>query len=285
MLRSLLSASFTLLFCRNDYLSVKGRAMSSEALVIIPTYNEAENIELLLVRVFSLGEDFHVLVVDDNSPDGTADLVLRLQDKYSGRLYLQRRPTKQGICSAYVQGFRYALAKEYNYVLQMDADFSHNPVDLPRLYEVCAKEKYDIAIGSRYVKGVNVINWPIGRVVLSYCASLYVRLVTGLPVYDATAGFVCYRSSVLSALDFSKIKFVGYAFQIGIKHRIWKHGGRMKEVSIVFTDRIRGCSKMSLSIFREAFWSVLLLALQGITEKYPPIPTTNESFQSKRADA
>ena len=245
--------------------------MFAKAIVLIPTYNEVENIEALLMCVFSLEENFHVLVIDDNSPDGTAEIVLRLQKKYKDRLHLQSRPTKQGIGSAYVQGFRYVLEKKYTYILQMDADFSHNPADLPRLYETCAIERYDMAVGSRYVKGVNVINWPIRRVLLSYFASLYVRLVTGLPVCDATAGFACYRSSVFSVLNLSKLKFTGYAFQISIKHRIWKHGGRIKEVSVVFTDRTKGRSKMSMSIFREAFWGVILLAIRALTEKYPPV--------------
>lgn len=250
--------------------------MSEKALVIIPTYNEIENIEALLVRIFALKEDLHVLVVDDGSPDGTGAAVARLQTKYPGQLHLKQQSHKSGIGRAYIEGFRYALAHKYAFVLTMDADFSHNPADLPRLRSTCATEGYDMAIGSRYVQGVNVVNWPIGRVLLSYFASKYVRLITGLPIRDTTAGFACYRSTILSALDLTKIQFIGYAFQIGIKHRIWKHGGKIKEISVVFTDRTQGQSKMSMAIFREAFWGVFALALQGITEKYSPYTSSTK---------
>ena len=238
---------------------------------MIPTYNEVENIGPLLEAIFDLKEDFHVLVLDDNSPDRTAFMVTELQSRYPNRLHLDRQAQKQGIGRAYLRGFQYALQRPYEYVLQMDADFSHNPKDLPLLLEACATDGYDLAIGSRYVRGVNVVNWPMSRVLLSYLASKYVRFITGLPIHDVTAGFVCYRKEILHQIDLSRIHFTGYAFQIGIKHRIWKHAARIKEISVIFRDRERGRSKMSLSIFSEAFWGVFSLALQGLKEKYKPI--------------
>ena len=244
--------------------------MAHRLLVIVPTYNEIENIEMLIESVCSI-EYAHLLVLDDCSPDGTASIVERLRHRYPKQLHLEIRPKKMGIGRAYLRGFRYALEQDYEYVLQMDADFSHNPLDIPRLLAACADEGYDLAIGSRYVEGVNVVNWPMSRVLLSYFASKYVRFITGLPIHDATAGFVCYRREVLEQIDLSKIQFIGYAFQIAIKHRAWKHRARIKEISVIFTDRVRGSSKMSLSIFREAFWAVLSLALEGLTEKYAPL--------------
>ena len=244
--------------------------MSDRLLIIVPTYNEADNIEQLIETVCSI-KYAHVLVIDDCSPDGTSSIVKRLRKRYPEQLYLEVQLQKMGIGKAYLRGFEYALDRSYEYVLQMDADFSHNPQDIPRLLAACADEGYDLAIGSRYVEGVNVVNWPMSRVLLSYFASRYVRLITGLPVHDATAGFVCYRRAVLEQINLSRIQFTGYAFQIAIKHRAWKHRARIKEVSVIFTDRVRGVSKMSLSIFREAFWAVWSLALEGLTEKYMPL--------------
>lgn len=241
---------------------------SNSSLIVIPTYNEKENIELLLEAIFSLPVDFDVLIVDDNSPDGTAAIVRRLQATYQNRVHLLERPGKQGLGTAYIAGFRFAIAQGYEYIFEMDADFSHNPKDLVRLYEACAREGYDLAIGSRYVKGVNVVNWPIRRVLVSYFASYYVRFITGMPFKDATAGFKCYRRKVLEAIDPDRVQFVGYAFQISMKYNAWMHGFSIVEVPIIFTDRTRGVSKMSGKIFWEAFGGVIYMKVRSLFRKY-----------------
>ncbi len=236
----------------------------ADSLVIIPTYNERENIENITRRVFSLQGDFHILVVDDNSPDGTADVVKGLIPVFPGRLFLETRKGKLGLGTAYIYGFKWALRRHYNYIFEMDADFSHNPNDLLRLYEACATDGYDMAIGSRYIDGVNVVNWPMGRVLMSYFASIYVRVVTGMPIRDTTAGFKCYKREVLEAIDLDKVRFSGYAFQIEMKFTAWKMGFRITEVSIVFTDRTQGESKMSSGIFREAVLGVIQLRWKSL---------------------
>lgn len=234
--------------------------------MIIPTYNEVENIEDIVNAVFALPKAVDLLIVDDNSPDGTASVVEILQlhfNQQQQRLHLLKRAGKQGLGTAYIAGFNYALEKGYSYILEMDADFSHDPKDLVRLIDACEKDGFDVAIGSRYVTGVNVVNWPIGRVLLSWFASWYVRLITGIPVFDTTAGFICYRSKVLKTIGINEIKFVGYAFQIEMKFKAWKHGFKLKEVPIIFTERTRGQSKMSASIFKEAFFGVIQLEVQS----------------------
>jgi dolichol-phosphate mannosyltransferase len=244
----------------------------NNAIVIIPTYNEKENITLIIDAVFSLPKDFDILIVDDNSPDGTADLVKDLQKNYNTeketRLHLLQRPGKSGLGTAYIEGFRYSMQHHYDFVLQMDADFSHNPKDLINLYLNCSEWGHDLAIGSRYATGVNVVNWPMGRVLLSFFASKYVQLITGIPVHDTTAGFVCYRRKVLETIPLDEIKFVGYAFQIEMKFLTWKYGFRLNEVPIVFTDRTRGNSKMSAGIFKEAFFGVIQMTIQSWFKKY-----------------
>jgi len=233
-------------------------------LVVIPTYNEKENIEALLGRIFGLDEPFHVLVVDDNSPDGTADIVKRLQkERYSGRLMLMERPGKMGLGTAYVAGFQWALKKGYSLIGEMDADFSHPPEKLVVLCQTITADGYDVAVGSRYVCGVNVVNWPFSRVVLSYMASVYVRWITGLPVMDTTAGFVMYRREVLETIDLATIRFKGYAFQIEMKFRAWQCGFRIKEVPIIFYDRTDGQSKMSKGIVKEAAFGVIQMKVQS----------------------
>ena len=211
---------------------------------------------------------FHILVVDDNSADGTADIVRKLIQEYEGRLHLEQRKGKLGLGTAYIHGFKWALDKGYEYIYEMDADFSHNPVDLVRLYKACAEDGADLAIGSRYIKGVNVVNWPIGRVIMSYYASVYVRVITGMPVKDATAGFKCYKRIVLETMDLDKIRFMGYAFQIEMKFTAWKFGFRITEVPIIFTDRQQGESKMSTRIFREAFFGVIQMKVKSWFRKY-----------------
>ncbi len=235
-------------------------------LVIIPTYNERENIQLMIDNVFSLPEEFDVLVVDDGSPDGTGDIVRSLQAVFPGRLHLLERAGKMGLGSAYITGFRWALENGYDYVFEMDADFSHNPDDLLKLYRT-AVEGADMVIGSRYVIGVNVVNWPMSRLLMSWCASRYVRCVTRMPVRDATAGFVCYSRAVLEGMDLDRVKMMGYGFQIEMKYTAWKLGFNIKEVSIIFVDRTRGESKMSSGIFSEAFWGVLRLRFRRIKPK------------------
>ena len=238
-------------------------------LVIIPTYNEIENIRAIIEAVMDLPIPFDVLVVDDNSPDGTAKEVHKIIEEYPGSVHILERKGKQGLGTAYIAGFKWALEKRYDYILEMDADFSHNPKDLVRLYEACAVEGVDLAIGSRYVKGVNVVNWPLGRVLMSYFASKYVRVVTGMKVNDATAGFVCYRAEVLRTIDLDEIHFKGYAFQIEMKYTTKMCGFKLAEVPIVFVNRVLGTSKMNSSIFGEAFFGVLKLRWWGMTRKFP----------------
>jgi len=235
-----------------------------DSLVIIPTYNEKENIERIIRKVFSLSFPFEVLVVDDNSPDGTQEIVKNLTHEFGDKLHLLPRAGKQGLGTAYIAGFNWALDRKYEYIFEMDADFSHNPEDLTRLREACAEKGADLAVGSRYVTGVNVVNWPMGRVILSYFASKYVKFITGMPVSDATAGFKCYRRKVLETINFKKIKFVGYAFQIEMKFKAWKYGFNVVEVPIIFTDRTLGQSKMSKRIVKEAALGVLQLKWSSI---------------------
>ena len=242
-----------------------------KSVVIIPTYNEKENIVLLIQKIFSLSIPLDVIIVDDNSPDGTADLVKNLQNKYPEKLHLEVRPGKQGLGTAYIHGFKVALAMGYEYIFEMDADFSHNPYDLKRLYFACVKNNYDVSIGSRYVKGVNVVNWPMGRVLMSYCASIYVKFITGMNISDTTAGFVCYHRKVLETINLDKIRFIGYAFQIEMKFLAWKHGFRIKEVPIIFTDRTKGTSKMSKGIFREAIFGVIKIKIGSLFTNYKAI--------------
>ena len=241
-----------------------------ERLVIIPTYNEKENIEAIITAVMTLPIEFHVLVIDDGSPDGTAAIVHRLMETtYKNRLFIVERQGKQGLGTAYICGFRWAIEHQYDYVFEMDADFSHNPNDLLKLYEACANEGADLAIGSRYINGVNVVNWPMGRVLMSYFASFYVRTVLGVSIRDTTAGFVCYRRKVLETLELDKIRFKGYAFQIEMKFTAYKCGFNIKEVPIVFVNRVLGTSKMSGGIFSEALWGVMRLKISSWFRKYP----------------
>lgn len=242
----------------------------SDSIVIIPTYNEIENIEKIIRAVAGLDKQFDILVIDDGSPDGTANAVKHLMaDEMKGRLFLIERSGKLGLGTAYIKGFKWALQHDYEYIFEMDADFSHDPQDLPRLYDACATEGYDVAIGSRYVTGLNVVNWPIGRILMSYFASKYVRIVTGFKVHDTTAGFVCYKRRVLQTIELDKIRFKGYAFQIEMKYTAHKIGFKIKEVSVVFVNRREGTSKMSGSIFGEAFFGVMRLRLDGFFRKYP----------------
>lgn len=246
----------------------------SDSIIIIPTYNEKENIEKIIRAIFSLQKEFHILVIDDGSPDGTADIVKRLiKTEFDGRLFIEERSGKLGLGTAYIKGFKWALQHEnnYQYIFEMDADFSHDPNDVPRLYDACANEGYDVAIGSRYVTGVNVVNWPIGRVLMSYFASKYVRLVTGFKVHDTTAGFKCYRRRVLETIELDKIRFKGYAFQIEMKFTAFKIGFKIKEVPVIFVNRVEGVSKMNGGIFGEAFFGVMRLRLDGWMRKYPKI--------------
>lgn len=236
----------------------------SNTLVIIPTFNEKENIEAIIRAVFSQEKEFDILVVDDNSPDGTAAIVEGLQSEFA-RLHLENRIGKHGLGTAYIHGFKWALKKGYDYIIEMDADFSHNPKDLIRLYKACAEDGADFSIGSRYVNNkINVVNWDFKRLFLSYFASIYVRIITRIPIYDTTAGFVCYKRKVLEQIDLEKIKFVGYAFQIEMKFKAWKHKFKHKEISVVFTDRAEGTSKMSSNIISEAIFGVIKMRLQGL---------------------
>lgn len=245
---------------------------TSDSIIIIPTYNEKENIEKIIRAIFSLEKTFHILVIDDGSPDHTADIVKGLMaDEFRGRLFIEERQGKLGLGTAYIKGFKWALERDYQYIFEMDADFSHDPKDVPRLYATCADEGYDVAIGSRYVSGVNVVNWPIGRVLMSYFASKYVRLVTGFKVHDTTAGFKCYKRRVLETIELDKIRFKGYAFQIEMKFTAYKIGFRIKEVPVIFVNRQEGVSKMNGGIFGEAFFGVMRLRLDGWTRKYPKI--------------
>ncbi|MDD7276585.1 MAG: polyprenol monophosphomannose synthase [Bacteroidales bacterium] len=241
----------------------------AENLVIIPTYNEKENIEKIIRYVFNLPMLFHILVVEDNSPDGTADIVKKLMKEFPDRLFIEERKGKLGLGTAYIHGFKWALARDYQYVFEMDADFSHNPDDLIRLHDACANGA-DLAVGSRYKCGVNVVNWPMSRVLMSYYASAYVRFVTRINVRDTTAGFVCYTRKVLETIDFDRVKFIGYAFQIEMKYTAWKLGFNIEEVSIIFTDRKEGTSKMSKGIFKEAIFGVINLRWRGMTGKIKP---------------
>lgn len=238
----------------------------TDSLVIIPTFNEIENIEAIIRVVFDLKKDFHVLIVDDNSPDGTADKVRELQDAFAGRLFLEVRKEKAGLGTAYIHGFRWAIAKGYDYIFEMDADFSHTPADLIRLYQACV-DGADMSVGSRYIKGVNVVNWPLHRVLLSYGASFYVKIITGMRVHDPTAGFVCYKRNVLETIDLSSVHFVGYAFQIEMKFRAHLKKFKIKEVPIIFTDRVLGKSKMNSSIVREAIFGVLKMKWMSLFSK------------------
>ena len=239
----------------------------SDALVIIPTYNEIENIEAILRAVFSQDKGFHVLVVDDNSPDGTAESVRALQGEFSESLFLLQRDKKNGLGMAYIAGFQWALKKSYDYIFEMDADFSHNPNDLIRLYNACAMNGADIAVGSRYVKGITVVNWPLTRILLSYGASRYVRFITRMKVKDSTAGFICYKRAVLDAIDLNKVRFVGYAFQIEMKFKAYKKGFKIVEIPVIFKDRVKGKSKMSGSIISEAIFGVISLKLKSLFSK------------------
>jgi dolichol-phosphate mannosyltransferase len=244
----------------------------SDSIVIIPTYNEKENIEAIIAAVFLLPQPFDVLIVDDNSPDGTAAIVEALQAQYNTeqkRLHLLKRAGKQGLGTAYIAGFGYAIEQDFQYIMEMDADFSHDPKDLVHLRKAC-EDGNDMSIGSRYATGVNVVNWPMGRVLLSYFASMYVRLITSMPIQDTTAGFVCYKKKVLETIQLDKVKFVGYAFQIEMKFSAWKHGFILKEVPIIFTERTRGQSKMSAGIFKEAFFGVLQMTIESWFKKYQP---------------
>ena len=241
----------------------------NKALVIIPTFNEKENIEKMIHAIFSLPIIYDILIVDDSSPDGTAHCVKSLQTSYPERLFILEREGKQGLGTAYILGFNWAIKNKYDFIFEMDADFSHNPQDLVILYKTCLNGA-DLAIGSRYKSGVNVVNWPIGRVLMSYFASVYVRMVTGMKIYDTTAGFKCYRRKVLETIDFEKIRFKGYAFQIEMKFTAWKLGFQIEEVPIVFTDRREGTSKMSGGIFNEALWGVLNMKLRSIFRQYKP---------------
>ncbi len=234
--------------------------------VIIPTYNEKENIEKITRAVFSLEGDYHILVIEDGSPDGTADIVKRLQKDFPERLFMIQRAGKQGLGTAYITGFKWAIAHEYDYIFEMDADFSHNPDDLPRLYRTC-KDGADLAIGSRYCDGISVINWPIGRVIMSYYASVYVRTVLNMKVYDTTAGFKCYRRKVLETIDLDNVRMKGYGFQIEMKYSTYRLGFKIVEVPIIFVDRKEGTSKMSSGIFGEAFWGVLRMRMRKIKPK------------------
>ena len=235
-----------------------------DTLVIIPTYNEKENIEKIVRKTFSQKKSFDILVVDDSSPDGTSDIVKELQKEFPKSLYLEIRKEKEGLGRAYIHGFKWAIKRKYDYIIEMDADFSHNPKDLGRLYDKCAQEGADVAIGSRYSKGVNVVNWPMKRVLLSYFASKYVQFVNGMPFHDTTAGFVCYRRKVLETIQLDKIKFVGYAFQIEMKFKAWKHGFNIQEVSVIFTDRTLGESKMSKTIITEAIFGIIRMRFKGL---------------------
>ncbi|GAA3774535.1 polyprenol monophosphomannose synthase [Corallibacter vietnamensis] len=238
-----------------------------DAIVIIPTYNEIENIEAIIHAVFSCSDMFHILVVDDNSPDGTAKKVIELQDVYKDKLFLLQRQEKTGLGTAYIAGFKWSLKENYEYVFEMDADFSHNPNDLIKLYNACHNNQADVAIGSRYVKGVNVVNWPMSRILLSYFASKYVRFVTGMKIHDTTAGFVCYKRDVLETIDLNNIKFVGYAFQIEMKFKAYLKKFNIVEVPVIFTDRAKGKSKMSGGIISEAIFGVINMKIKSLFKR------------------
>ena len=242
---------------------------TSDSIVIIPTYNERENIENIIRAVFALEKVFHILIIEDGSPDGTASIVKTLQQEFPERLFMIERKGKLGLGTAYIAGFKWSLEHNYEYIFEMDADFSHNPADLPRLYKACAEEGADVAIGSRYISGVNVVNWPMGRVLMSYFSSKYVRLITGIPVQDTTAGFKCYRRRVLETIDLDGIRFKGYAFQIEMKFTAYKCGFKIVEVPVIFINRELGTSKMNSSIFGEAVFGVIKLKVHSWFHKYP----------------
>ena len=242
---------------------------ASDSIVIIPTYQERENIENIIRAVFGLEKVFHILVIEDNSPDGTASIVRSLQQEFPDRLFMIERKGKLGLGTAYITGFKWAIEHKYDFIFEMDADFSHNPNDLPRLYHACTAEGGDVAIGSRYISGVNVVNWPMGRVLMSYFASKYVRIVTGLPIHDTTAGFKCYRRQVLETIELDKIRFKGYAFQIEMKFAAYKCGFKVIEVPVIFINRELGTSKMNSSIFGEAVFGVIKLKINSWFRKYP----------------
>jgi len=235
----------------------------SDSLIIIPTYNEKENIEKIIRKVFALEKSFHVLIVDDGSPDGTGNIVKNLQTQFNGQLHIEERTGKLGLGTAYIHGFKWALQKDYQFIFEMDADFSHDPNDLIRLYNANALDGGEVAIGSRYVKGVNIVNWPMARLLMSFFASKYVKFITGMPIHDSTAGFKCYKREVLEAINFDKIQFVGYAFQIEMKFKAWKYGFNVVEVPVIFTDRTEGTSKMSGGIFFEAVIGVIQMKLKS----------------------
>ena len=241
----------------------------SDSIVIIPTYNEKENIENIIRAVFGLEKEFHILIIDDGSPDGTADIVKRMQKEFPECLFMVERKGKLGLGTAYICGFKWAIAHKYDFIFEMDADFSHNPNDLPKLYAACAEQGGDVAVGSRYCNGVNVVNWPLGRVLMSYFASVYVRIVTGMQVQDTTAGFKCYRREVLETIELDKIHFKGYAFQIEMKFTAYQCGFKIIEVPIIFINRVLGTSKMNSSIFGEALFGVLKLKWWSLFRKYP----------------
>lgn len=248
---------------------------TSDSIVIIPTYNERENIENIIRAVFALEKVFHILIIEDGSPDGTANIVKTLQQEFPERLFMIERKGKLGLGTAYIAGFKWSLEHNYEYIFEMDADFSHNPADLPRLYKTCAEEGADVSIGSRYVSGVNVVNWPMGRVLMSYFASKYVRLITGLPIHDTTAGFKCYRRKVLQTIDLDGIRFKGYAFQIEMKFTAYKCGFKIVEVPVIFINRELGTSKMNSSIFGEAVFGVIKLKMHSWFHKYPQAVKNN----------
>ena len=235
--------------------------------VIIPTYNEKENIEKIIRAVMALDGDYHILVIEDGSPDGTAGIVKGLQPVFDGRLFMIERSGKLGLGTAYITGFKWAIENGYDYIFEMDADFSHNPDDLSRLYEACSRDGADLSIGSRYCKGISVVNWPIGRVIMSYYASVYVRTVLGMKVYDTTAGFKCYKRKVLETIDLDQVRMKGYGFQIEMKYSTYALGFRIKEVPVIFVDRTEGTSKMSSGIFGEAFWGVMKLKMRKISPR------------------
>ena len=241
----------------------------NDSVVIIPTYNEKENIENIIRIVFSRPKQFHVLVIDDGSPDGTAFIVKELQKEFPDRLFMIERSGKLGLGTAYITGFKWSIEKKYDYIFEMDADFSHNPDDLLKLHEACAEEGADVAIGSRYISGVNVVNWPIGRVLMSYFASIYVRIITRMKIADTTAGFVCYRRQALETIELDKIKFKGYAFQIEMKYTAYKCGFTIKEIPIIFINRVLGVSKMNKGIFKEAILGVIRMKFRSIFRKFP----------------
>ena len=237
-------------------------------LVIIPTYNEKENVERMIRKVFSLSTPFELLIIEDGSPDGTADIIKKLQQEFPQSLHIVERSGKLGLGTAYLTGFKWALSNAYDFIYEMDCDFSHNPEDLERLHHACSNEGADLAIGSRYISGINVINWPLGRVLMSYCASVYVRFITRMNIMDTTAGFKCYRREVLDTIDLDNIKLKGYGFQIEMKFTAWKHGFKLVEVPIIFTERQEGTSKMSGGIFNEALWGILKMKIRSFFRKY-----------------